>query len=125
MLDKGAKILIVDDMKLIRTAIRKYLTDVGYTNIVEAENGEDAVAKHAAEKPAFIFLDIVMPKMTGAEALKEIRKTDKKTPIVMLTSVAEENMIESCRHEGILDYAIKPINKDIGPKLVLDLLAKA
>lgn len=125
MLDKGAKILIVDDMKLIRTAIRKYLADVGYTNVVEAENGEEAVAKHAEEKPAFIFLDVVMPKMTGDQALKEIRKTDKTTPIVMLTSVAEENMIEACRQEGILDYAIKPINRDIGPKLVLGLLAKA
>lgn len=124
MLAKEAKIMVVDDMKMIRTAIRKYLADLGYENTIEASNGLEAVQKFEADQPSFVFMDIVMPVMTGNEALQEIRKKNKDTPIVMLTSVAEESMVQECSESGILGYILKPLNTDNGPSLLSDMLAK-
>lgn len=125
MLSKDAKIMVVDDMKLIRTAIRRYLSALGYDNVVEADDGRDALDKFAGERPEFIFLDIVMPTLTGDKVLQEIRKTDSRVPIVMLTSVAEEGTIKECEEQGITGYAIKPINKENGPQLIADFLGHA
>lgn len=125
MLPKTAKIMIVDDMKMIRSSIKKYLNTLGYENIVEAVDGEDAVKKYAAEKPAFIFMDIVMPNIPGDAALRIIREGDKKTPIVMLTSVAEKSVMEACQKEGIHGYILKPLTLDSGPKTLSEMLDKA
>lgn len=126
MLPKESKIMVVDDMKMIRTAIIRYLGDLGYMNTIEASNGKEAVEKFGKEHPDMVFMDIVMPEMTGNEALGEIRKIDNKnTPIVMLTSVAEEGMVEECASAGILGYVLKPLNSDNGPGILSGLLEKA
>jgi len=125
MLPKEAKIMVVDDMKMIRTAIKKYLGELGYENTVEAANGREAVDVFSTEKPAMVFMDIVMPEMTGNEALSEIRKSDKNTPIVMLTSVAEESMVNECSASGILGYILKPLNTDNGPGVLSEMLSRA
>ena len=98
------------------------LKELGYTNIVEAENGEDAVEKQASEQPDFIFMDIVMPEMNGNEALRVIRAQSLTTPIVMLTSVADEDAISECTGLGIDGYIIKPLTKETGPKVLKQFL---
>ena len=70
-----AKILVVDDAAFMRMRCSKLLTDNGY-EVVEAENGLDAIAKYKASKPDAVLLDITMPEMDGLTALKEIRKVD-------------------------------------------------
>ncbi|MEK6747619.1 MAG: response regulator [Pseudomonadota bacterium] len=125
MLPTDAKILVVDDMKMIRTALKKYLGLLGYKNIVEAEDGQDAIEKYTKEKPRFIFMDVVMPKTTGSEALKAIRALDKTTPIAMLSSVADESLIAECHQQGIVGYVLKPLTMENGPAILSDILAKA
>lgn len=124
MLSKTARIMIVDDMKMIRTSMRKYLNSIGYENIIEAFDGEDALKQYAAHRPDFIFMDVVMPNITGEEALKIIRDGDKKTPVVMLSSVAEKNTMENCRQQGILCYVLKPLTAQTGPKVLSEVLEK-
>lgn len=124
MLPKNARILLVDDMKMIRTAIRKYLVSLGYENIDEAVDGEDALKHYAAERPAMIFMDVVMPNISGDEALKIIREGDKKTPVVMITSVAEKGVMEGCEQQGILGYILKPLTLQTGPQALLEMLGK-
>ena len=118
MLDRNALILIVDDMKLVRTAIKRYLNTLGYNNLIEAENGAEAVKKFQDNKVAFIFMDVVMPIMTGAEALKKIREVDSEIPITMLSSVADQKTIDDCKMHGILDYILKPLNAETGPDTI-------
>ena len=112
-LDK--KILIVDDSPVIRKMMKRYLRTLGYENVLEAENGLEAIIMHAREKPAIIFMDLVMPKARGDEALKRIRNTDKETPIVILSSVSDENVIEDCKKLGLTGYIIKPLTSSTGP----------
>ena len=67
------KILLVDDAAFMRMLIRNTLTTNGYTNILEAADGEIAVSTYSAEKPDLVIMDITMPNKTGIEALKEIK----------------------------------------------------
>ena len=123
MVSQDSKIMIVDDMKMVRSSIKAYLKQLGYENIVEAVDGQDAIEKHAMEEPAFIFMDIVMPNLNGNEALKHIREADKKTPIVMLTSVSDEKLIKECEALGIKGYILKPLTREYGPGTLSQMLA--
>lgn len=123
MLPKDAKIMVVDDTKIIRFAMKKYLSALGYENIIEAVDGKDAVKKHSEEKPAIIFMDVVMPELTGDKALQQIRLQDTETPVVMLTSVADETTISDCESAGISGYIIKPITQEDGPDVLRKYLS--
>lgn len=125
MLSTSSKILVVDDMKMIRSSMKRYLSTMGYNNIVFAEDGQQAVEMHWQERPEFIFMDVVMPNATGVEALEMIRDGDKKTPVVMLTSVAEESVMKKCEQLGILGYILKPLTMETGPDVLKEFLAKA
>ena len=116
------KILVVDDSKFIRLSMKRFLSSLGYENIVEAANGTEAVEMHAKEKPAIIFMDIVMPEMTGDEALEKIRATDSDTPIVMLSSVTDNTMIDRCNQAGVSGYIVKPLTAEDGPVRLKEFL---
>ncbi|NIP72365.1 MAG: response regulator [Gammaproteobacteria bacterium] len=122
MLDRDAAILIVDDMKMIRTAIKRYLKELGYHNLIEAENGAEAVKKFKDNKIGFIFIDVVMPIMTGPEALHQIREMDTDVPIAVLSSVADQQVIGDCELYGVLDYILKPLNAESGPETLQKVL---
>jgi PleD family two-component response regulator len=104
------KILIVDDSKTILTLERMLLSSV--YDVVEAMNGEDALAKAANERPDLILLDIVMPKLDGFETCKCLRDSPatKSTPIIMVTTRGEASNIEAGYRSGCTDYVTKPIN---------------
>lgn len=124
MLKTDAKIMLVDDSALIRRAMTRILNELGYTNIIEAPDGAQAVEKHAAETPDFIFMDVVMPNMNGDEALAVIRSKDDETPIAMLSSVAKQSEIDACKALGIVDFLIKPLTHDDGKRIVTDVFSR-
>ena len=113
------KILIVDDSQTVLLMEKMILSKGPYT-IVTATNGEEAVAKAAAEQPDLILLDVVMPKMNGFEACKRLREQDvtSATPIIMVTTRGEESNVETGYASGCTDYITKPIN---GPELLAKL----
>ena len=81
------KILLVDDAAFMRMLIRNTLTTNGYTNILEAADGEIAVSTYSAEKPDLVIMDITMPNKTGIEALKEIKAMDPGAKVVMCSAM--------------------------------------
>ena len=102
------KILVVDDERLIRNVIREYLENEKY-EVLEAENGFDALRVLETNKVDLIILDIMMPRMDGFETLKEIRKT-KDTPVIMLSAMKEEEDKLSSFNLGVDDYVTKPFS---------------
>jgi len=110
---KVYNILIVEDNPvnkfLAKTIIKKVLPNA---NLLEAENGEDAVTIFQQFNLDLIFMDIQMPVMGGIEATREIRKVEKEnsyTPIVALTARTVKNEEELCLESGMDDYLTKPV----------------
>lgn len=103
-----AKLLIVDDEAKIRTVVREYAEFEGY-EVEEAEDGMEAVEKARSADFDIIVMDIMMPKLDGFSACKEIRKT-KQTPVIMLSARGEEYDKLFGFELGIDDYVVKPFS---------------
>lgn len=105
------KILLVDDSTTLLAMEKMILRKEAY-EVVTASNGEEAVEKALAEKPALIVMDVIMPKMNGFEACEKLRALaeTRDIPIIMLTTRSEEKNIETAYRSGCNDYVLKPIN---------------
>ena len=103
-----AHILVVDDEINIRKVVREYAEFEGY-EVTEAENGMEAVNLCNENDYDLIIMDVMMPRLDGYSACKEIRKT-KNTPIIMLSARAEEYDKLYGFELGIDDYVVKPFS---------------
>ena len=101
-------ILVVDDEMLIRSVIKEYLLNEKY-NVLEAEDGLDALRVFKEEKIDLVILDIMMPKMDGYTTLKEM-KAIKDTPVIMLSAMGEEIDKLNGFNLGVDDYITKPFS---------------
>lgn len=102
------KVLVVDDESLIRDVIREYLEIEGY-QVVEAENGKEALECVRKEDFDIMIMDIMMPKMDGYQACREIKK-EKEIPCIMLSARGEEYDKLFGFDLGIDDYMTKPFS---------------
>lgn len=113
------KVLIVDDSQIMRKIIAGVLKKLNVNDILEAVNGQeavDAVVEH--NDIGLILMDWNMPVIDGLEAVKMIRASGKKVPIVMCTTEAEKEKVIEAIKAGSNDYLVKPFNsKDIQAKL--------
>lgn len=107
-MDKTAKLLIVDDEINIRRVVREYAEFEGYS-VDEAGDGMEAVNMAKAADYDLIIMDIMMPRLDGFSACKEIRKS-KKTPVIMLSARGEEYDKLFGFELGIDDYVVKPFS---------------
>jgi len=109
------KILIVDDEPDILELIEYNLKKEGY-QVYTARNGQEAVSEAKKVLPDLIVLDIMMPKMDGITFVLRVRATDKKTPLIMVTTEGEKSRILGAIKAGINNYIIKPFT----PEILLD-----
>lgn len=103
------KIAIVDDERKIREMITAYLINENF-EVVEAENGEEAVRLVENDVVDLLLLDVMMPHMDGFQALREIRARRKKIPVIMLTAKSEEIDKLLGLEMGADDYITKPFS---------------
>ena len=115
------KIMIVDDAYFVRMKLKGVLSLLD-VEVIEAENGEEAVQFFKDENPDIIFMDIVMPKKDGISALKEIRQISKDVKIVMLTSEGDQATLLLALDSGANHYVIKPFDDEKVLELVQTLL---
>ena len=106
------KILLVDDSETVLQMEQMILAKSSY-ELILARDGEEGVAKALATQPDLILMDVVMPKMNGFEAMKQLRENaqTRSVPIVMVTSKAEAESMEAGYQNGCSDYIIKPIDQ--------------
>ena len=113
--DPNMKILVVDDMLTMRRIVKNIMRQLGFANVEEAENGQDALTKLRAESFGFVISDWNMPVMTGIELLRAIRADDslKAIPVLMVTAEAQkENLIEAIQ-AGVSNYIVKPFTAEV------------
>jgi len=105
------KILVVDDSKTA-LLMESMILKKGHYDLLTAADGVEAVQKAVAELPDLILMDVVMPRMTGFEALRELREREatKAIPIIMVTTRGEASNVETGFASGCTDYVTKPID---------------
>jgi signal transduction histidine kinase len=106
------KILLVDDEKDIRDVLRLPLTDLGY-EVLEAENGEDALDLFRNVQPPLVLTDIKMPVMDGIDLLQKVKQENPETEVIMITGHGDMDLaVKSLKHDAT-DFITKPINVDV------------
>ncbi len=118
----GKKIMLVDDAAFMRMMIKDTLQKNGYTEIVEAGNGEQAVNNYVTEKPDLILMDITMPVMDGLEALRRLKEMDGSVKVVMCSAMGQETMVVDALKLGAKDFIVKPFKPDRIMKTVNSIL---
>ncbi|MEN6464107.1 MAG: response regulator [Syntrophaceae bacterium] len=114
-INKKMTILIVDDFATMRKVIRNLLKQVGYENIMEADNGEAGLAVLKSHKIDFVISDWNMPVMTGLELLKAVRADADiaKTPFLMVTAEALKENVVAAVKAGVSNYIVKPFTAEV------------
>lgn len=105
------RILVADDSRTVRRVVCARLLADGY-EVIEAEDGEEALTLARAERPALLVLDKVMPKLDGFEVVRALRAdpVTRRLPIVMLTDRAGEDDVLDGLDLGVDEYMPKPFS---------------
>lgn len=114
------KVMIVDDAQFLRVRLSRLLLENGY-EVVEAENGSQAVTTYLAARPDVVLMDITMPEQDGLVALRAIRGADPGAQVVMLTALGQESIVLEAMRNGAKDFVVKPYQ----PERLLSAIQKA
>ncbi len=108
---KDHTILVADDSPMMRMALKSFLQNEGY-QVVEASDGEAALEVFAQCRPDIVLLDYVMPGINGIETCRLLQnvQSESKVPIIMITSMEHDDVINASFEAGVTDYITKPIN---------------
>ncbi|WP_097058637.1 chemotaxis response regulator CheY [Alloalcanivorax xenomutans] len=110
MVDKNMSILVVDDFPTMRRIIRSLLKELGFGNVDEAEDGQEALTKLRGGGFQFVVSDWNMPNLDGLEMLKQIRADSdlNQLPVLMVTAEAKKENIIAAAQAGANGYIVKP-----------------
>ncbi len=118
------KILIVDDSSTMRRIIMNTLKRLCYDDLIEAEDGSDALKKFNANPDvAVVITDWNMPIMNGLDLVKKIREQTQDIPIIMVTTEGGKAEVISALRAGVNNYIIKPFTPQILSDKLKDLLS--
>jgi len=109
------KVLVVDDFPTMRRIIKNLLKQLGFENVDEAENGEDALKKLRSSEYGLVVSDWNMPVMEGIELLKNVRSDPqlKDIPFLMVTAEAEKEKVIEAIKAGVDNYIVKPFTGEV------------
>ncbi|MFC1710992.1 response regulator transcription factor [Patescibacteria group bacterium] len=100
------KILFIEDDMLITKLFNTRLTNEGF-EVISAEDGELGWELFNKEQPDLVILDLMIPKSSGLDVLKQIRSQDKKTPVIIYTVLADYKRVKDLKLKGATDYFVK------------------
>ncbi len=112
--DPSMKVLVVDDMVTMRRIVKNILKQLGFGNVDEAENGQEALQKLRADTFGFVVSDWNMPVMTGIDLLRAIRADEKlkAIPVLMVTAEAQQSNLIEAVQAGVSNYIVKPFTAE-------------
>lgn len=115
MFNYKIKVLVVDDFPTMRRIVKNLLKQIGFENIDEAENGEDAFRKLQASEYGLVVSDWNMPVMDGLQLLKAVRSDPKlkEIPFLMVTAEAEKEKVIEAIKSGVDNYIVKPFTGEV------------
>ena len=113
-MDTSIKVLVVDDFATMRRILKNILKQIGFKNLVEADDGTTAWDVLEEQKIDLVLADWNMPKMTGLELLKKVRASEKyaKVPFLMVTAEAQKQNVIEAVQAGVSNYVVKPFTAE-------------
>ena len=113
-MDTSIRILIVDDFATMRRILKNILKQLGFKNILEADDGTTALEVLEKQEIDLIISDWNMPKMTGLELLKSVRVSEKykRAPFLMVTAEAQKQNVIEAVQAGVSNYVVKPFTAE-------------
>jgi len=106
------KVLVVDDSGTMRKIIIRSLNAVGFTDTVEAGDGNEGLAAFQKSPMDLVLTDWNMPNKSGLELTREIRALGSKVPIIMITTEGEKSRVIEAIQAGVSDFLVKPFTPD-------------
>jgi two-component system, chemotaxis family, chemotaxis protein CheY len=115
MIDTGIKVLVVDDMSTMRRIVKNVLRQIGFIDVMEAENGQDALIKLKAGGFGLVVSDWNMPVMQGIDLLRAIRADAelKALPFLMVTAESQKENLIVAVQAGVSNYVVKPFTAEV------------
>ncbi len=113
--DKNMPILVVDDFKMMRRVVKNLLSQIGFSNLDEAADGEEALKKIQSKQYHLVISDWNMEPMTGIELLEKVRQSEatKNLDFIMLTAEVKPENIIKAKQLGVNSYIVKPFTAKI------------
>ena len=110
--NKDMSILVVDDFNTMRRIVRSLLKQLGFNNVDEAVDGDDALSKISAKEYALVLSDWNMEPKSGIELLREVRQSEKhkSMPFILITAESKVENIVEAKKAGVNQYIVKPFN---------------
>lgn len=125
--NKEITVLVADDQALARELVKAIVKSLGFSRVIQAEDGVIAINKLNTETLGLVICDWNMPKATGLEVLRAARRSEKnrETPFILLTAEAYRENIEAALQAGVSEYVVKPFTPEIlGAKIAAALAKK-
>lgn len=108
----ATRVLVVDDAKFMRHMLKNILVGMGCEVVGEAGDGKEACKMYGELSPDVVTMDIVMPEVSGIEALKQIRSSDPNAKVVMISAIDQREPLMEALKLGAADYVVKPFEKE-------------
>lgn len=118
-------VLLCDDALFMRTMLRGIVSAGGYEVIGEAENGRRAVEQYKALRPDIVVMDMVMPELSGVDAVREIRRLDPGARIVMCSAMGQQQLVSDALEAGARGFITKPFTASRVIEALVDLMQGA
>jgi len=113
--------MIVDDSPFMRKLLKTILEANGCKVVAEAVDGDEAIIEYSQKRPSIIFMDLVMPNISGVEATKRILSVEKNAKIVMCSTMGHQDLVDIALNSGAMAVLMKPYRvnqvKDIVQRL--------
>ncbi len=114
------RVMIVDDALFMRNILKDICVRAGYEVVAEADNGETALELFREHRPELVTMDIVMPRRSGIEALRDIMAEDPRARVVMVSALGQDSLVLEAVEAGARDFIVKPFKEE----KVLDVIRR-
>ena len=115
------KILVVDDVASMRKKLRTILEEAGCEVVGEAEDGDEAVNLSRILKPDLVTMDIVMNRMNGIDATRELKHECPNIKVIMITQMAKPSNVKESMRAGAVNFIIKPFDAQSVTRIVKNI----
>jgi len=112
------RVLILEDSIFMREKLKDLIVKAGGAIVGEAADGGEGIKLFKTMEPDIVFVDIVMPNVSGMEALDEMMEIDNTVKFVICTSIAEDNLRKNSLKKGVTDYISKPFKDEEITKII-------